>query len=561
MSLRPFRLIDLGTGESFDASTGIQVGRTLGSQTFPHYKNLSRAHFAIRVDGALTTIEDLGSANGTFLNDVKLTPKKRLPLKAGDRITAGNVKFVFQSRDAPVPDALGSEELTKIAEASCEVPAAPVLLEPMPASPAAAPTEDSGFDLGRLFVDFFERKEWHLSTQVFGLLGLLAVLATVATHAFQTPRGLPHPAWEVGLREFLAYLVPFVCGLFAHYVATRTRADTPVTIGLAALVIPAVGFAVGFLFVPLTSVDRFRIENGLYRTCFDEKTKKPETCLASVKFAIAKGVPISAEQAAKMKAFVQPPTAVTRTSAGTESSPSAAEIRGPTPVGGTPDLVTADLNYRTTRYLETLKEDQAAFAAFQAKVRDPGFCKMNWDCYVREVKKQPIAFATDAASIGALTIEYATRQKRSIRQCDAECAEKLSYDLYSAIADLAESIVVPNLFAYQDYTATSAGAQYIQLQEDAMLIKYFDNIRAHFEDRVATKMHIRSDLDFIKLAMRFERLGEFPKTHGLLAGRLSPMEIDQVFRSLPANPFRGKTEILETLRAYQAAHPVGAPVD
>ena len=60
---------------------------------FPEDAGLSRMHFAFEAIGEDWTIQDLGSRNGTFVNNIPL--KARLMLKPGDRITAGHLIMIF----------------------------------------------------------------------------------------------------------------------------------------------------------------------------------------------------------------------------------------------------------------------------------------------------------------------------------------------------------------------------------------------------------------------------------------------------------------------------------
>ncbi len=64
----------------------------------PNSDIVSRVHADIRKEGNVYFIEDVGSANGTYLNFSLLIPGKRYPLNAGDRISLGkgdSVTFIF----------------------------------------------------------------------------------------------------------------------------------------------------------------------------------------------------------------------------------------------------------------------------------------------------------------------------------------------------------------------------------------------------------------------------------------------------------------------------------
>jgi len=75
-------------------SERIAVGRSSSAELcFPEDAGLSRQHFAFEPDGEEWTIQDLGSKNGTFVNNIPL--KARLVLKPGDRITAGHLVIVY----------------------------------------------------------------------------------------------------------------------------------------------------------------------------------------------------------------------------------------------------------------------------------------------------------------------------------------------------------------------------------------------------------------------------------------------------------------------------------
>lgn len=66
---------------------------------FPHSEIVSRIHIDIRVEGDSYFIEDIGSANGTYINHTFLALGNRHRLRHGDRIALGKgdlVSFLFQ---------------------------------------------------------------------------------------------------------------------------------------------------------------------------------------------------------------------------------------------------------------------------------------------------------------------------------------------------------------------------------------------------------------------------------------------------------------------------------
>src|SRR5215472_9150749 len=82
----------------------LAVGRSSSVElSFPDDSGLSRQHFAFESQGDDWTIQDLGSKNGTFVNNIQL--KARLVLKPGDRITAGHLMIVYapDSNKTPSP--------------------------------------------------------------------------------------------------------------------------------------------------------------------------------------------------------------------------------------------------------------------------------------------------------------------------------------------------------------------------------------------------------------------------------------------------------------------------
>ncbi len=80
----------------------LSVGRSSAAELcFPEDAGLSRQHFAFESQDGHWTVQDLGSKNGTFVNNIPL--KARLILTPGDRITAGHLVVVY-SPDAANPN-------------------------------------------------------------------------------------------------------------------------------------------------------------------------------------------------------------------------------------------------------------------------------------------------------------------------------------------------------------------------------------------------------------------------------------------------------------------------
>ncbi|MGD1854727.1 MAG: FHA domain-containing protein [Leptolyngbyaceae cyanobacterium] len=66
---------------------------------FPESEIVSRVHANIRIEGDVYYIEDVGSSNGTYVNNLPLAAGNRHRLRPGDRIALGKgdkVSFLFQ---------------------------------------------------------------------------------------------------------------------------------------------------------------------------------------------------------------------------------------------------------------------------------------------------------------------------------------------------------------------------------------------------------------------------------------------------------------------------------
>ena len=66
---------------------------------FPNSEVVSRVHADIRVEADSYYIEDVGSSNGTYVNNMPMPPGNRHRLRPGDRIALGKgdlMTFIFQ---------------------------------------------------------------------------------------------------------------------------------------------------------------------------------------------------------------------------------------------------------------------------------------------------------------------------------------------------------------------------------------------------------------------------------------------------------------------------------
>jgi pSer/pThr/pTyr-binding forkhead associated (FHA) protein len=68
------------------------IGRATDSQIFLDDVTVSRKHAAIEVEGGVFTIQDLGSLNGTYLNNQSIS---KSALKTGDEIQVGKFHLLF----------------------------------------------------------------------------------------------------------------------------------------------------------------------------------------------------------------------------------------------------------------------------------------------------------------------------------------------------------------------------------------------------------------------------------------------------------------------------------
>lgn len=95
-------LFHVKTNTSFDLSSNlapILIGKphdqslpNIDVSRFPDADVVSRLHAQVKREGNNYFIEDLGSANGTFVNNIRLQPQISYQLNLGDKIDLGQGK-------------------------------------------------------------------------------------------------------------------------------------------------------------------------------------------------------------------------------------------------------------------------------------------------------------------------------------------------------------------------------------------------------------------------------------------------------------------------------------
>ena len=128
------------------------IGRTTEADVQIPVSDVSRKHCQISMNGSKVTLKDLGSSNGTFVNDIKVA---ETTLRPGDRLKVGPFTFVIQidgkpeniQSTKPKPPAAPTPKPTAAAKP------APAAVKAPPDAPTKTPKVDDDFDLDDLDVD------------------------------------------------------------------------------------------------------------------------------------------------------------------------------------------------------------------------------------------------------------------------------------------------------------------------------------------------------------------------------------------------------------------------
>lgn len=105
-----------GKLESFTLNTpSVSVGRSTGNTIVLDTDAVSRYHFSITQDGDRVHLTDLDSANGTFIDGVRLASNKAHPLLGGEEIQVGALRMIFHTvDDQPTLPVAAAEDTQRI---------------------------------------------------------------------------------------------------------------------------------------------------------------------------------------------------------------------------------------------------------------------------------------------------------------------------------------------------------------------------------------------------------------------------------------------------------------
>jgi pSer/pThr/pTyr-binding forkhead associated (FHA) protein/tetratricopeptide (TPR) repeat protein len=105
----PFGRVILG-------STAVTIGRRPGNQVVVKDPRVSSYHVEIRSSGQGYVLTDLGSTNGTFVNENRVVSNTPYTLNPGDRIRVGDISFTYEvntfAQSAPPPYSGANQEST-----------------------------------------------------------------------------------------------------------------------------------------------------------------------------------------------------------------------------------------------------------------------------------------------------------------------------------------------------------------------------------------------------------------------------------------------------------------
>jgi hypothetical protein len=112
----------------------LTIGRAPDNQLVMNDSQASSRHAEIRQDTQGYTITDLGSTNGTYVNEQRLVPQVPQRLQSGSIIRIGTTQYTFQEAGSYAPTLMASTEYPSPGYA-------PTVAVPPPANPYSSPNQ------------------------------------------------------------------------------------------------------------------------------------------------------------------------------------------------------------------------------------------------------------------------------------------------------------------------------------------------------------------------------------------------------------------------------------
>ena len=91
--------------------TAVAVGRSTGNDIVLDTTGISRYHIKFTFNEYQARLEDLDSANGTYVDGVRLSPHEPYVLRGGEEIQIGDIRLIYHPPAAL--DSSGAEEITQ----------------------------------------------------------------------------------------------------------------------------------------------------------------------------------------------------------------------------------------------------------------------------------------------------------------------------------------------------------------------------------------------------------------------------------------------------------------
>lgn len=133
----PTAWIELPDGNTVVLSGDCHIGRIEGNEIVNPDARISRRHAVVQRQGQRFVLVDLGSTNGTFLNDTRIFTARKL--HHGDVITVGSLRYVFHQPALTEVSGIGRESaqhtIVAVGKTACWMM---VVASPDPSDQAAA---------------------------------------------------------------------------------------------------------------------------------------------------------------------------------------------------------------------------------------------------------------------------------------------------------------------------------------------------------------------------------------------------------------------------------------